>query len=36
MPYLPAAAQELLFERVQGLTVAGSRVAVEALGPNFL
>jgi methyltransferase (TIGR00027 family) len=36
MPYLPAAAQELLFERVQGLTVAGSRVAVEALGPKFL
>ncbi|BBZ45891.1 class I SAM-dependent methyltransferase [Mycobacterium parmense] len=36
MPYLPAAAQELLFERVQGLTVPGSRVAVEALGPNFL
>ena len=36
MPYLPAAAQELLFERVQGLTVTGSRVAVEALGPKFL
>lgn len=36
MPYLPAAAQELLFERVQGLTVPGSRVAVEALGPKFL
>ncbi len=36
MPYLPAAAQELLFERVQGLTAAGSRVAVEALGPKFL
>ena len=36
MPYLPAAAQELLFDRVQGLTVAGSRVAVEALGPKFL
>jgi methyltransferase (TIGR00027 family) len=35
MPYLPAAAQELLFERVHGLTVAGSRVAVEALGPQF-
>jgi len=35
MPYLPAAAQELLFERVHGLTVAGSRVAVEALGPKF-
>lgn len=36
MPYLPAVAQELLFERVQGLTVAGSRIAVEALGPKFL
>jgi methyltransferase (TIGR00027 family) len=36
MPYLPAAAQELLFERVHGLAVAGSRVAVEALGPKFL
>jgi methyltransferase (TIGR00027 family) len=36
MPYLPAAAQELLFERVDGLAVAGSRVAVEALGPKFL
>jgi methyltransferase (TIGR00027 family) len=36
MPYLPAAAQELLFERVQELTAAGSRVAVEALGPKFL
>jgi methyltransferase (TIGR00027 family) len=36
MPYLPAAAQDLLFNRVQGLTVTGSRVAVEALGPEFL
>jgi methyltransferase (TIGR00027 family) len=36
MPYLPAAAQDLLFNRVQELTVAGSRVAVEALGPEFL
>ena len=36
MPYLPAAAQDLLFERVHGLTAAGSRVAVEALGPKFL
>jgi len=35
MPYLPAAAQELLFERVQGLTAAGSRVGIEALSPNF-
>ncbi len=36
MPYLPAVAQELLFERVQELTAPGSRVAVEALGPRFL
>lgn len=36
MPYLPAAAQELLFERVHGLAGAGSLVAVEALGPTFL
>jgi methyltransferase (TIGR00027 family) len=36
MPYLPAAAQELLFERIQELTAPGSRVAVEALGPSFL
>jgi methyltransferase (TIGR00027 family) len=36
MPYLPAAAQELLFNRVNALTVTGSRVAVEALGPKFL
>jgi methyltransferase (TIGR00027 family) len=36
MPYLPAAAQELLFERVQALAATGSRVAVEALGPKFL
>ncbi|HTZ15863.1 MAG TPA: SAM-dependent methyltransferase, partial [Mycobacterium sp.] len=34
-PYLPAAAQDLLLERIHELTVAGSRVAVEALGPNF-
>jgi methyltransferase (TIGR00027 family) len=36
MPYLPAAAQDLLFERIDGLTAPGSRVAVEALGPTFL
>jgi methyltransferase (TIGR00027 family) len=35
-PYLPAAAEELLLERVHELTVTGSRVAVEALGPDFL
>ncbi len=33
--YLPAAAQDLLFERVQALTAPGSRLAVEALAPNF-
>jgi methyltransferase (TIGR00027 family) len=36
MPYLPAAAQDLLFDRVQGLAAPGSRVAVEALGPRFM
>ena len=36
MPYLPAAAQELLFDRVEGLTAIGSRIAVEALGPKFV
>ena len=36
MPYLPAAAQDMLFERVHGLTSTGSRIAVEALGPTFL
>lgn len=35
MPYLPAAAQELLFDRVDALAASGSRVAVEALGPRF-
>jgi methyltransferase (TIGR00027 family) len=34
-PYLPAAAQKLLLERIHELTVTGSRVAVEALGPDF-
>jgi methyltransferase (TIGR00027 family) len=33
--YLPAAAQQLLLDRVHELTVTGSRVAVEALGPDF-
>jgi methyltransferase (TIGR00027 family) len=36
MPYLPAAAQDLLFERINELAAPGSRVAVEALGPTFL
>jgi methyltransferase (TIGR00027 family) len=35
LPFLPAEAQDLLFERVQALTVAGSRIAVEAPGPQF-
>jgi len=33
--YLPATAQELLFDRIQGLTAAGSRVGIEALSPSF-
>ena len=35
-PYLPAAAQDLLFDRVHELTVTGSRVAVEALSADFI
>ncbi len=36
LPFLPAAAQELMFERVQELAGPGSRIAVEAPGPDFL
>ena len=36
MPYLPAAAQDMLFERVDALAAGGSRVAFEAIGPKFL
>jgi methyltransferase (TIGR00027 family) len=36
LPFLPAAAQDLLFERVQALSAPGSRIAVEAMGPGFL
>ncbi|ORA19693.1 class I SAM-dependent methyltransferase [Mycobacterium arosiense] len=36
LPFLPAAAQESLFERVQALGAPGSRIAVEAPGPDFL
>ncbi|OBH40363.1 class I SAM-dependent methyltransferase [Mycobacterium mantenii] len=36
LPFLPAAAQELLFDRVQALSAPGSRIAVEAPGPDFL
>lgn len=35
IPFLPAAAQDLLFERVHALSAAGSRIAVEAPGPGF-
>ncbi len=33
--YLPAAAQDLLFDRIQDLAAPGSRLAVEGLGPEF-
>jgi methyltransferase (TIGR00027 family) len=33
--YLPAAAQELLFSRIEALTAPGSRVGIEALSPDF-
>lgn len=36
LPYLPAAAQELLFERVLSLSAPGSRVAVEGPTPDWL
>jgi methyltransferase (TIGR00027 family) len=36
LPFLPAAAQELLFERIHALSAAGSRIAVEAPGPGFM
>jgi methyltransferase (TIGR00027 family) len=36
LPYLPAAEQDLLFERVVKLSATGSRIAVEALSPSFL
>lgn len=36
LPFLPAAAQDLLFERIQDLSVAGSWLAVEAPGADFL
>ena len=35
LPFLPAAAQDLLFERIQALTAVGSQIAVEAPGPEF-
>ena len=33
--YLPAAAQDLLFDRIHDLAAPGSRIAVEGLGPEF-
>jgi methyltransferase (TIGR00027 family) len=36
LPYLPSAAQQLLFERINDLAAPGSRVAVEAPGPTFM
>ena len=35
LPFLPSAAQDLLFDRIQALTAVGSQVAVEAPGPDF-
>jgi methyltransferase (TIGR00027 family) len=35
LPYLPAAAQDLLFERIDELSAAGSRIAVESFGRGF-
>ena len=35
LPYLPAAGQDLLFERVQRLSAPDSRIAVEAFGPDY-
>ncbi len=35
LPYLSAAAQDLLFERIDELSAAGSRLSVEAFGPEF-
>ncbi|UQX12094.1 class I SAM-dependent methyltransferase [Candidatus Mycobacterium methanotrophicum] len=35
LPFLPSAAQDLLFERIQALTAPGSRAAAEVPGPEF-
>lgn len=35
LPYLPAAAQDLLFERLHELSAPGSRVAVEGFGADY-
>ncbi|GAC1409933.1 MAG: class I SAM-dependent methyltransferase [Mycobacterium sp.] len=36
LPYLPAEAQDLLFERIHELSASGSRVAVESFGTGAL
>jgi methyltransferase (TIGR00027 family) len=36
LPFLPAAAQDLLFERIDAVSAPGSRIAVEAMGTDFL
>ncbi|MCV7282793.1 class I SAM-dependent methyltransferase [Mycolicibacterium flavescens] len=35
LPYLPAAGQDLLFERIHDLSARGSRIAVESFGAGF-
>jgi methyltransferase (TIGR00027 family) len=35
LPYLSAAGQDLLFERIVELSATGSRIAVEALSPSY-
>jgi len=35
LPYLSAADQNLLFDRIDGLSATSSRLAVEAFGPEF-
>lgn len=35
LPYLPAAGQDLLFERIHDLSARGSRIAVESFGDGF-
>jgi methyltransferase (TIGR00027 family) len=35
LPFLPAAGQDQLFERIHSLVAPGSRIAVEAPGPEF-
>lgn len=35
LPFLPAAGQDLLFERIVKLSAPGSRIAVDALSPSF-